>query len=251
MSLGVAILACKRPVELEHSLQSYQDNGLFDVVDEVYLHFNGRVEETDEVMNNWPDLLWGGNKVNYGIGWGMIKAIEGLETDNVLFLEEDFYLSKSKEETKDQIEIGLLAIEDGFDMVKYREVEDYKTTSNEAKKWSTVDWRTEIRPGQWYIGFSDDWEFGDKHPDLCTKVSDNLYSMSSKNAHYSNNPYLCKRDFILKLSRDVGFEVCEDPHPEDGKHPDFERQAWDYWIEQDYTMGMVKGLFKHYPEYGF
>ena len=124
MSLGVAILACKRPVELEHSLQSYQDNGLFDVVDEVYLHFNGRVEETDEVMNNWPDLLWGGNKVNYGIGWGMIKAIEGLETDNVLFLEEDFYLSKSKEETKDQIEIGLLAIEDGFDMVKYREVEE-------------------------------------------------------------------------------------------------------------------------------
>ena len=58
-------------------------------------------------------------------------------------------------------------------------------------------------------------------------------------------------DFILKLRRDVGFEVCEDPHPEDGKHPDFERQAWDYWIEQDYTMGMVKGLFKHYPEYGF
>ena len=96
MSLGVAILACKRPVELEHSLQSYQDNGLFDVVDEVYLHFNGRVEETDEVMNNWPDLLWGGNKVNYGIGWGMIKAIEGLETDNVLFLEEDFYQKEHK-----------------------------------------------------------------------------------------------------------------------------------------------------------
>ena len=84
--------------------------------------------------------------------------------------------------------------------------------------------------------------------------------MSSKHAHYSNNPYLCKKDFVLRLSRDVGFVTCKDPSKEDppdplypgyGRHPDFEQQVWDYWLEQDYTMGIVKGLFKHYPEYGF
>ena len=89
MSLGVAILACKRPLKLEYSLQSYQDNGLFDLVDEVYIHFNGRIEETDKVMDNWPNISWGGDKINYGIGWGMIKAIEELHTDSVLFLEEE------------------------------------------------------------------------------------------------------------------------------------------------------------------
>ena len=260
MSLGIAILAYQRPVKLEYSLQSYQNNGLFDLVDEVYLHFNGRTEETNKVMENWPNVSWGGDELNYGIGWGMIKAIEGLNTDSVLFLEEDFYLSKSKEETKEQIEAGLTALENGIDMVKYREVEDYKTTSNEAVKWATVDWRTEIRPSQWYIGFSDDWVFGDKHPELCTKINDKLYSMSSKHAHYSNNPYLCKKVFVLRLSRDVGFVTCKDPSKEDppdplypgyGRHPDFEQQVWDYWLEQDYTMGIVKGLFKHYPEYGF
>ena len=111
MSLGIAILAYQRPVKLEYSLQSYQNNGLFDLVDEVYLHFNGRTEETNKVMENWPNVSWGGDELNYGIGWGMIKAIEGLNTDSVLFLEEDFYLSKSKEETKEQIEAGLTALD--------------------------------------------------------------------------------------------------------------------------------------------
>ena len=54
------------------------------------------------IENLYSLFVWGGDEFNYGIAWGMIKAIEGLNTDSVLFLEEDFYLSESKEETKEE-----------------------------------------------------------------------------------------------------------------------------------------------------
>ena len=72
-----------------------------------------------------------------------------------------------------------------------------------------------------------------------------LWRMDSKYANWSNNPFLCSKEWFLELARKIGFTVMGDPS--NSRSPDFEEQveAHGWWQQQDYRMGILPGLFKH------
>ena len=249
--IGIAVLSHGRLDKLEKSLRSYVDNGLADIIGDNFIFFNEIAnDDISLIENDFKMFEWGGHPNNLGIGWGMIKAIEDINTDYVLFLENDFELQANKKDIYRQLELGLRNIKNGnIDIIKYRILKDYITTSNEAKRWEDTEGRKGCEEKNWWIGFAVEQNFGYKNSDICEEIDkkdeDILWRISCQYANWSNNPFLCKKEWFLEVAALRDFTVMK--NPANSRSPDFEEQmainGW--WQKQDYKVGILPGLFLH------
>ena len=259
--IGVVVLSHGRRDKLEKSLKSYEENGLIDMVGDNFIFFNEVAnDDISLIENDYKSFEWGGHPVNCGIGWGMVKGITESNAKYVLFLENDFELVSSKNDIYKQLELGLRNLESGeIDVIKYRQIKDYINTSNEARHWAgeidfTGNHKSEIgRSGcaekNWWIGFAVEENFGYNNSDICEKIDEEdesvLWRMSCKYANWSNNPFLCNKEWFLEMAAKVGFK--EMISPSNSRSPDFEEsvEAHSWWQKQSYRVGIVQGLFTH------
>ena len=249
--IGIAVLSHGRLDKLEKSLRSYVDNGLTDIIGDNFIFFNEIAnDDIGLIEKDFKMFEWGGHPNNLGIGWGMIKAIEDINTDYVLFLENDFELQANKKDIYRQLELGLRNIKNGnIDIIKYRILKNYITTSNEAKRWEDTEGRKGCEEKNWWIGFAVEQNFGYKNSDICEEIDkkdeDILWRMSCQYANWSNNPFLCKKEWFLEVAALRDFTVMK--NPANSRSPDFEEQmainGW--WQKQDYKVGILPGLFLH------
>ncbi len=99
------------------------------------------------------------------------------------------------------------------------------------------------------IGFAVEQNFGYKNSDICEEIDkkdeDILWRMSCQYANWSNNPFLCKKEWFLEVAALRDFTVMK--NPANSRSPDFEEQmainGW--WQKQDYKVGILPGLFLH------
>ena len=77
-----------------------------------------------------------------------------------------------------------------------------------------------------------------------------LWRKSCKHANWSNNPFLCKKDWFLEVAKNRGFDIEVDLKPSNHRTPDFEEQVAieGWWQKQNYRVGILPGLFIH--QYG-
>ena len=259
--IGVVVLSHGRRDKLEKSLKSYEVNGLIDIVGDNFIFFNEiSSDDINLIENDYKKFEWGGHPVNCGIGWGMVKSITECNTKYVLFLENDFELTTNKSDIYKQLELGLRNLDRGeINIIKYRQIKDYINTSNEAKHWvgqidltgnhdSAVS-RKGCPKKNWWIGFAVEEKFGDDNPDICEKIDQEdegvLWRMSCQYANWSNNPFLCSKEWFLELAVKVGF--TEMISPPNSRSPDFEEQIGvnEWWQKQNYMVGILPGLFVH------
>ena len=246
--IGIVVLSHGRLDKLEKSLISYKENGLIDMVGDNFIFFNEvSSDDISLIERDFKEFEWGGHPLNLGIGWGMTKAIEDVNAEYVLFLENDFELASAKEDIYKQMELGLRNLrKNKVDIIKYRKVKDYINTSNEAKRWVG---KKGCEERNWWIGFAEEENFGYDNSDICEeidKVDDTiLWKMSCRYANWSNNPFLCKVDWFLKLAKSRGFNEMESAPNQ--RNPDFEEQieSEGWWQKQDYKVGILPGLFIH------
>ena len=166
----------------------------------------------------------------------------------------------SKNDIYKQLELGLRNLNKGeVDIIKYRQIKDYINTSNEAKHWAgQIDLtgnhdfavgRKGCPKENWWIGFAVEEKFGDNNTDICEKIDQEnevfFWRMSCQHANWSNNPFLCSKEWFLELADKVGFK--EMISPSNSRSPDFEEQigANKWWQKQNYMMGILPGLFVH------
>ena len=253
--IGVVVLSHGRRDKLEKSLKSYEENGLIDMVGDNFIFFNEVAnDDISLIENDYKSFEWGGHPQNLGIGWGMTKAIDEIQTEYVLFLENDFELQSDEKDIYLQLEMGYRNIKEGkIDIVKYRNLDDYINTSNEARLWHIRKGRQGVEEtGHMYIGFAVEENYGYDNLDICNKVDESsdkvLWSMSCKNAGWSNNPFLCRKEWFLEIATTIGFDLSQPLRPSNMRNPDFEEQIGiKYWVEQNYKVGILPGLFIHQP----
>lgn len=260
--IGVVILSHGRGDKLEKSLKSYEENGLIDMVGDNFIFFNEIAnDDINLIEHTYKKFEWGGHPVNCGIGWGMVKAITDCDAKYVLFLENDFELVSNKNDTYRQLELGVRNLNKNMvDIVKYRQIKDYIHTSNEAKLWvDEKDFagnKSEVgRKGcaekNWWIGFAVEENYGYDNLDICEEIDKKdetvLWRMSCQYANWSNNPFLCSKEWFLDVAQQKGFVKMDSPPNQ--RNPDFEEQIAidNWWQKQDYRVGILPGLFKHQP----
>lgn len=259
---GVVVLSHGRNDKLEKSLQSYEKNGLTDMVGDNFIFFNEISNDDINLISGYEKYEWGGHQQNLGIGWGMVKAITESDAKYVLFLENDFELDATQEDIYNQLTLGLNAVNNGLlDIVRYRKLSDYINTSNEVKRWANeVDsfghpivsgdaGREGCDPKNWWFGFAVEENFGYKNSDICENLDgddDNiLWRMDAKYFNWSNNPFLCKKEWFLQIAKLINFDVMESVT--NSRDPDFEEQMDGWWQKQPYFGGVLSGLFVHQP----
>jgi len=267
--IGVVVLSHGRKDKLEKSLKSYEENGLTDMVGDNFIFFNEvSSDDISLIENDYKKFEWGGHPINCGIGWGMVKGITQCNTQYVLFLENDFELATNNNDIYKQLELGLRNLETNeIDIIKYRQVKDYINTSNEARHWAgEVDFTGNKRESSinkwyngregcakknWWIGFAVEEDFGYDNQDICEKIDQEdevvLWRMPCQYANWSNNPFLCRKEWFLEMAFKLGF--TEMTSPPNSRSPDFEEQVEvnGWWQKQDYKVGILPGLFIHQP----
>ena len=258
--IGVVVLSHGRIDKLEKSLESYVHQGLIDIIDDNFIFFNEISNDDINLIGNYDRFEWGGHQQNLGIGWGMVKAIAESNAEYILFLENDFELDSNKEDIYKQLQLGLRNIKNGkVDIVKYRKLSDYITTSNEVKRWvSEVDsfgcptvngngGREGCDPKNWWVGFAAEEKFGYNNTDICEQIDKEddeiIWKMSTEHFNWSNNPFLCGKDWFLNIARSRGFDEME--KVANSRNPDFEEQMNGWWQEQPYFGGILTGIFTH------
>ena len=243
--LSIGILSYYAPKTLQNTLSTYKKAGLFELTDDLFvvLQMSNRQAAEKEVCDSFgvrsvclPD--------NGKMAWGFKAIYENARHDHILFLENDFIISESPVQTTNFIKNALYFINScGADVVRGRSrknpgepnyayqylrqipVTNFVNNTHLSECIFWVDHPEQIYPSR--IGKVDPKE-----------GSELWYTTTSRYCNYTNNPYVCTKDFFKKAVL---------PYIEFGKTLETELTA--AWASNEYKCVFGPGLFTHDRSY--
>lgn len=241
LPISVCILAWGSGDVLEHTLTTYQKNGLFDIVNDVTILFQDYSKRDVEIASHFH-LNCICLQKNVGIGNGFYRLVQSAGTDNVLLLEHDWNLVENVETTFMELKRGFDLLE-SVDVVRYRHRKHFGEPlfSKEYMGKELTEYDKISDSYGSHLLESLYWCEPDKlFPDKITKQNDWFFT-TSKWANFTNNPCLYKKDFYLNVTENylgIGIEL------------EYNISHW--WCRQDFKISQGNGLFKHndFKKYG-
>lgn len=236
LPITVGILSWASHSTLRNTLQSYKDNGLFEAVQEVIIFFQ-EVSETDlAIAEEFGITNIISSETNIGIGPAIVSLVEQARCPYVLFLEMDWVLIESAHTVKTILNGAVNLIEQGdVDFYRLRHGFHYgEPLYTKQFRGRELDSPEHLIEQVHFLGRS----LADKFPDLI-KYTDQFNTGTvygdSRYCNYSNNPFICKKEFYLK-------HVA----PADKGGISLEGEIRKVWQEAGHKVGYnTIGLFKH------
>jgi len=233
LDISILILSWNHHKTLLNTLESYRKHNLLDMVKEKIIFFQETTEEDIEIANSY-NFKYITSEKNIGIGLGLYKLAENATSSHILFLENDWELICNEIITKNRLTAGInLLNEHNIDVVRYRNRYQYGHP-NYALQFAGKELSAKfclLESSYWL----ENPEI--KFPDYIKKLQINneyFYTASSKNANFTNNPTLYKRDYYTNLVK---------PFISPGFEPEVSMQKW--WEKQNYIVAQGEGLFFH------
>jgi hypothetical protein len=233
LPITVGILSWASHSTLRNTLQSYKDNGLFEVVQEVIIFFQ-EVSETDLAIAEEfgiTNIISSGS--NIGIGPAIVSLVEQARCPYIVFLENDWVLERNpKLILKDCVN----ALEDNkFDFIRLRDSynpgDPLYTRQFEGRE---LDCPQHLLDAQHWLGHSLAW----KYPDIASLYVAKSSSFVCTNSFYgshTNNPAIFKKEFYL-----------EHIAPFAGTGVQLEGNIIDYWRSSNFKVAHnIPSLFTH------
>ncbi len=235
LPISIGILAWNSGQVLVHTLTTYHNNGLFDMVSDVTILFQ-EVNQQDIQIATHFGLDFIGLQKNIGIGKAFIRLTENAQSDYVLVLEHDWNLIEDRETTYNTLKRSYQAIEMGLDVVRLRHRRNpgnpHFSFRHRGKELTYYD--DEIGCTSPHLLDSLHWcepdvEFGD-----FIKKSEDMFWTTSRYGNWRNNPCLDKKQFYLDTVK-----------PFAGEGIALEGNISKWWAQQEYKVGHNEGLFMH------
>lgn len=266
-TIGVAILTWKAHKTLTLSLESHRDSGLLSLVDDAVVFFQEFEPEVEGPLVEAYGWRAAGSPDNLGIHRGMEGAVGSLDTDLVIYLENDCQSICSPEETRAMIDAAIQDLEDGVDTVQLSDrrnpgepfvgVQKYmnffkldRPLESELPYSPPASWKIALRrmikghnKAEFQIGRAiyAEQDPAEKHPEAFHRSKTGSWVTSSKYFQWCNRPLLARRDFLM----DVIFKRVR-THPSSQQKPEFQtvetalRCPW--WRNQTFQFS--------FPDYG-
>jgi len=238
--ISVGILSHYAPKTLHHTLQTYKTAGMFDMTDDIFvvIQNSSRQDEEKKVCDSFevraiclPD--------NGKMAWGFKTIYEQAKYDHILFLENDFIINTSKEDTIRFFHNCIYFLtEMNADIVRGR--------SRKSPGQPNYAMHLSRRPAAQIandthlsecIYWLEDPEkvYTEQIKRITPKIEgDKWYVSSSKYCNYTNNPYACSKEF---------FKNAILPYISFGKT--IETELTQSWSHQHYRCVFGPGLFTH------
>jgi hypothetical protein len=241
--ISVGILSYYAPKTLERTLQTYKDAGIFDLTDDIFAVLQQSTRQRDEKIVcetfgvrtiELPD--------NKKMGKGFKTIWENAKYEHILFLENDFIINTTKDNTKLFFNNASILLNNGIDIVRGRSRE------NPGKPNYAYHLHTQPRSALVDCTHLSECIFWETNPDevypsRITKIDSTdgpypWYRSLSKYCNYTNNPYICSKDFFKKAIL---------PYTTDGST--IEDTLTDTWATKEYICAFGPGLFTHWRGY--
>ena len=238
--ISAGILSHFAPKTLEHTLQSYKDSGFLEAVDDVFvvLQKSDRQTQEKEVCDSFAvrSVLL---DTNGKMASGFRAIYEHAKNDVILPLENDFAIYSTKDQVESFLSNAMYFIEKGYDIVRGRSRANAGEPNYAVEFWKDESPHTFIN--HTHLSECIYWE---KDPELVypSKIqrispengSDAWYLTTSQSCNYTNNPFLCTKEFFAKAIL---------PHLVDGEN--IEDRITGVWSKQSYKCVLGPGLFTH------
>lgn len=268
-SLGVGIVSWRSWKTLVHTLDTYKTAGLFDIVDRAVIYFQDMSDKDIAIARHFGVDYTGGP--NCGIAEGMRREAKYLNTDYVLFLENDCPVAVDRLEMRKQIVCAVNHLQEnridimrlrsrlnpgddfcsGEKYLRYYEPKDPESLAQVEKLRSSfvTRWlRRIIKPynlhrmkgRSLYIEKAPENLF----PEVIQKTEDGIWIADSSCIEWTNQSVLCKRDFFLER-----LMPYVDSHLSSGNSNGFQTPerplncAW--WRGKHFKIGQGGGIFTH------
>jgi hypothetical protein len=238
LPISIGILAWNSGQTLVNALESYYNNSLLDIVNDVTILFQEVTDEDKQIADHFGIKYIGLNE-NIGIGKAFIELAKNAQTENILLLEHDWKLIENQETTSNRLKSGLELLNKGFLTVRYRHRTNpgYPLFSENAYKGRELE-HFDSTMGLTSPHLLDSIHWIDtpeiNFPDKIQKQGE-YFITTSRWGNWTNNPCLFKKDFYLQIVND--FVNNQDLLLE----PSISK----WWAFQDFKVAQGEGLFMH------
>lgn len=237
LPISIGILSWKSNITLKNTINSYIDNGLFDIVSDVKIFFQECSSEDEQIAQSY-NLSYICSLTNVGIGKAFIALANELLYDNILLLEHDWALIENKQTTFDRLRTGVKLLHTNIDVVKYRHrkypgpplFSQRVYQNNELNHYDQ-----EIDAVSPHLLDCVHWinEPEKIFPNHIHKNNE-YFITTSKWANWTNNPCMYKKAFYLKHIPQFA-----------GEKIDLEGNIGKWWNRQNFGVAHGEGLFTH------
>jgi len=204
--ISIGILTYSAPNTLENTLTTYRRSGLLELTDDLFVVINySTLQSEEEAVCKKFNLRYISLQTNTLMAGGFRTIFENAKYETILFLENDFMIGRavSKETTASFINQSILFLNAGYDIVRGRRRDNAgypnhahinlpslpnESMADHEHLSETMYWMTD--PEQMF-------------PDKITRIQginpdEKWYTTSSYSCAYTNNPYMCTKDFFRK-----------------------------------------------------
>jgi hypothetical protein len=238
LPISIGILSWHSGQTLVNTLESYYNNSLLDIVNDVTILFQEITDEDKQIADHFGIKYIGLNE-NIGIGKAFIELAKNSQTDNILLLEHDWLLIENQETTYNRLKSGLELLGKGFSTVRYRHRTHpgYPLFSENAYKGRELEhFDSAMGLTSPHLLDSIHWTNTPEinFPDKIQKQGE-YFITTSRWGNWTNNPCLFKKDFYLQTVND--FVNNQDLLLE----PSISK----WWAFQDFKVAQGEGLITH------
>ena len=250
MKISIGILSWNRLDILRQTLNSYKDNRLFDLSDDITIFFQ-EIGKNEISLAKEFGIKYIGNSENVGIQEGYKALVNNAKNKYFLFLENDWFLIEKFEVVQKRILAGISILNNNIaNVVRYRHrgLPGYPctvVTKNRGRPPGKIS-----KKNLSCIPMIDE-NLCQFFPEI-EKINlyfENYYLLSAKNVVWTNNPCLFITDFIKNIIN-INFDtpsVCKinKKYNVPYKKISLEGDLSSYWSKTDFVSACSPGLFTH------
>ena len=125
--LAIVVITWRAPLSLRHSLKTWSEGGLLDLVDEKMLFINSPSQEDFDIAKEYDFDVYTTEERNGNVmaGPALTYLVGNTSADYVLFMEKDFALNSPKATTARELYHGMYMLARGVDVYRLRGATDY------------------------------------------------------------------------------------------------------------------------------
>eukprot|EP00698_Gefionella_okellyi_P019664 TRINITY_DN6060_c0_g1_i1.p2 TRINITY_DN6060_c0_g1~~TRINITY_DN6060_c0_g1_i1.p2 ORF type:complete len:448 (+),score=73.90 TRINITY_DN6060_c0_g1_i1:335-1678(+) len=238
--LTLAILAMQGEATLQNTLQSYNETGLLDLVDEKLIFWQNidtpyqSGHSKRAATDKYPGFRVAGNPGNSGYG-SIEQIFRQARCEYVMFLEEDFLSRESGEVLEARLQTAMDLIEKhDVQVVRLRHRVHFGWPMYAKETFETRGW-IETTHELWSVVWTEEPE--NMYPDHIKKCvqEPRHWCATSTNADFTTNPFMMQREWFLT-------EMA--PNVEHSWHiTEAETSKW--WRSKIINVAVGDGIFEH------
>jgi len=236
MKISIGILSYNAPSTLKNTLLSYKNSRLIEETDDIFciLQNSKKQEEEENICSQFsvksikmPD--------NGLMASGFREIFNNAKNEIILFLENDFCTYCDQKEVKYYLENAIYFLnKNTADLVRGRSRKNPGHPNYAKMNLSQIPPSSFIKSK--HLSECMYWVEHPElvYPDKITKIKEDWYMTSSASCNYTNNPYMCKKDFFYNAIY---------PYLKNGEN--IEKTLTPIWSQKNYKCIFGFGIFTH------